>query len=262
MSNTGLSFRCCTRLATRITRSHPNIRSSFSKAAGGASQNAISFASTARSTTATIRFSSSRRNSPERSYPRAKRRAKLYAQNLRAPLLLLTNGEILQIWQMQITQESECVLSIPVASLASERGNVERLLNKAVVRDYCRPLPFKTIVEATDDFGRYETAELGRMARDEPSIARTLRGAENAAQPATLETIGLLVDFLRGAIVIAPSGFGKTTLSRGLFKQAIEARWRETVHFFLLTFPCPTLSSRASPWWSSCNSASRRTTPE
>ena len=55
---------------------------------------------------------------------------------------------------MQITRESECVLSIPVASLASERGNVERLLNKAAVRDYCLSLPFKTIVEATADFGR------------------------------------------------------------------------------------------------------------
>src|SRR5437588_7814670 len=47
----------------------------FQQGRRGASRKAISFASTARSTTATIRFSSSRRNSPERSYPRAKRRA-------------------------------------------------------------------------------------------------------------------------------------------------------------------------------------------
>ena len=63
------------------------------------------------------------------------------------------------------------------------------------------------------------------MSRDQPSIARTLRRAETAFQPATLETIGLLSDFSFGAIVVAPSGFGKTTLSRGVFKRAIEERW-------------------------------------
>jgi hypothetical protein len=30
----------------------------------------------------------------------------------------------------------------------------------------------------------------------------------------------------RGAIVVGPSGYGKTTLSRSIFKQSIEARWR------------------------------------
>jgi len=74
---------------------------------------------------------------PGEKLPPGKAQGESYAQNLRAPLLLLTNGEILEIWQMQITLESQCVLSIPVASLASERGNVERLLNKAAVRDYC-----------------------------------------------------------------------------------------------------------------------------
>jgi hypothetical protein len=163
---------------------------------------------------------------PGEKLPSGKAQGESYAQNLRAPLLLLTNGEVLEIWQMQITLESQCVLSIPVASLASERGNVEQLLNRAAVREYCRSLAFKTIVEATADFGGYETAELKRMLRGEPSIARTLRRAETAVQPATLETTRLLGDFPSGAIVIAPSGYGKTTLSRDVFKQAIEERWR------------------------------------
>jgi hypothetical protein len=163
---------------------------------------------------------------PGEKLPSGKAQGESYAQNLRAPLLLLTNGEILEVWKMQITLESQRVLSIPVASLVSERGNVERLLNKAAVRDYCRSLSSKTIVEATADFGVYETAELKRMLRDQPSIARTLRRAETAIEPATLETTRLLSDFPLGAIVVAPSGYGKTTLSRDVFKRAIEERWR------------------------------------
>jgi Type I restriction enzyme R protein N terminus (HSDR_N) len=163
---------------------------------------------------------------PGEKLPPGKAQGESYAQNLRAPLLLLTNGEILEIWQMQITLESQRVLSIPVASLVSQRGNVERLLNKAAVRDYCRSLSSKTIVEATADFGVYETAELKRMLRDQPSIARTLRRAKTAIQSATLETTRLLSDFPLGAIVVAPSGYGKTTLSRDVFKRAIEERWR------------------------------------
>jgi hypothetical protein len=163
---------------------------------------------------------------PGEKLPPGKAQGESYAQNLRAPLLLLTDGEILEVWQMQITLESQRVLSIPVASLVSERGNVERFLNKAAVRDYCRSLSSKTIVEATADFGVYETAELKRMLRDQPSIARTLRRAETAIQSATLETTRLLSDFPLGAIVVAPSGYGKTTLSRDAFKRAIEERWR------------------------------------
>jgi hypothetical protein len=63
-------------------------------------------------------------------------------------------------------------------------------------------LPFKTIVEATANFGDYETAELNRMSHNQPSTARTLRRAETAVQPATLETTRLLSGFPSGAIVI------------------------------------------------------------
>lgn len=38
--------------------------------------------------------------------PDAKKQGESYAANLRAPLLLLTNGEVLEIWQLQTTQES------------------------------------------------------------------------------------------------------------------------------------------------------------
>jgi hypothetical protein len=177
--------------------------------------------------------------------PPGKAQGESYAQNLRAPLLLLTNGAVVEVWQMQITLESQCVLNIPVASLAAERGNVERLLNKTAVRDYCRSLTFKTIVEATADFGGYETAELRRMSPDEQSIARTLRRAETAVHPATFETTRLLSDFPSGAIVIAPSGYGKTTLCGDAFKQAIEERWRGHREPLPFDVPLPDLEQSA-----------------
>jgi Type I restriction enzyme R protein N terminus (HSDR_N) len=178
---------------------------------------------------------------PGEKLPPGKAQGESYAQNLRAPLLLLTNGELLEIWQMQIAMESQCVLSIPVTSLVSNRGNIERLLNKAAVRDYCRSLPFKTIVEATADFGCYETAELKRLLRNPPSIARTLRRGETAVQPAAFETTRLLNDCPSGAVVIAPSGYGKTTLSDEIFKQAIEERWRGYRESLPFDVPLPDL---------------------
>jgi Type I restriction enzyme R protein N terminus (HSDR_N) len=149
-----------------------------------------------------------------------------YAANLKVPLLLLTNGETLEVWQLRATQESACVLNIPVSSLAAERGNIERLLGKAAVYDYCRSFHVKTILEASADYGRFETAELKRILRHEPSIVRTLRRVADGEQPAGIETGRLLAECPSGAIVVASSGYGKTTLARQLLRQAIEERWR------------------------------------
>jgi hypothetical protein len=47
----------------------------------------------------------------------AKAQGESYAQNLRAPFLVVTNGLTLEIWQIQITLESSCVLQTPVSRL-------------------------------------------------------------------------------------------------------------------------------------------------
>src|ERR1700733_125682 len=54
----------------------------------------------------------------------AKEQGESYAQNLRAPLLLVTDGKTLEIWQMQISMQSEKVFDAPISSLASKRGDV------------------------------------------------------------------------------------------------------------------------------------------
>jgi Type I restriction enzyme R protein N terminus (HSDR_N) len=167
-----------------------------------------------------------------------------YAANLRAPLLLLTNGEALEIWQIQKTQESVCVLAIPVSSLATERGQIERLLCKEAVLDYCSSFQVKTILEASADYGRFETAELRRILRrerQEPSIERTVRQTPKEAQAAPLETDQILFKFPNGSFIVASSGYGKTTLCRRLLRQAIEERQRTNRTTLPFDVPLPDL---------------------
>jgi len=138
-----------------------------------------------------------------------------------------TNGERVEIWQLQATQESEHVFEAEVASLTARRGDVERLLAKAAVIDYCRSFQVKTILEASLDFGRYETAELKRTARYGASIARTVHRAGSADESGAIDSDKLLTEYPSGCIIVAPSGYGKTMLSNRLFRQAIENRWRD-----------------------------------
>lgn len=169
----------------------------------------------------------------------AKNQGESYAQNLRAPLLLITDGITLEVWQMQITMESHCVLKAEVAELTAQRGEVERLLNKAAVIDFCKALSHKSVVDATMDFGLYEKAELRRMMKSDPSIVRTVKreGGE------CLESNRLLDEFSSGAIVVAPSGYGKTTFSIDLFNQAMGARWHSRVGALPFHVPLPDLES-------------------
>jgi hypothetical protein len=169
-----------------------------------------------------------------------------YAQNLRAPLLLLTNGRELEIWQQQATFESECVLRISVNQLVANRGKIEQLLNKSAVRDYCRTLKFKTIAEATADLGSYETAELTRMLSDPPAVGRTLALKQAGAAKVAIDSDQLLGAYRQGAVVVAPSGYGKTTLSRSIVKQAIEARWRGQHASITIEAPLPDIEASGS----------------
>jgi len=158
--------------------------------------------------------------------PDGKSQGDSYAANLRAPLLLLTNGEELEVWQLQATRESTRVLAIPVSALTAERGMVESVLGKEAVLNYCRSFHVKTILEASTDYGPYETAELARLALYTRSIGRTLHDAQEREIARIVDKNALLTRYSSGSIVVAPSGYGKSTLSRHLLCQAIEKRWR------------------------------------
>lgn len=180
------------------------------------------------------------------SLPLGKAQGESYAQNLRAPLLLMTNGRDVEIWQQQATLESQCVLKILIVELTTHRGKIESLLNKGAVRDYCAALKFKTIVQAIDDFGGYEAAELARLKADPPAVARTLTLHQLSGTNSSIESVRLLEDYSSGGIVVGPSGYGKTTLSRSIFKQAIEERWRGRHNAVAIEAPLPDMEGSES----------------
>ncbi|WP_210161392.1 type I restriction enzyme HsdR N-terminal domain-containing protein [Bradyrhizobium sp. STM 3843] len=179
---------------------------------------------------------------PGEALPDGKLQGESYAANLRAPLLLLTNGEELEIWQLKATQESERVFESPVESLTANRGTIEQLLSKTTVVDYCRTFQVKTILDASSDFGRYEKAELKRTARYAAAIDRTVDRVGSAER---VETGRLLEECPSGCIVVAPSGYGKTMLSNRLFRQAIEKRWRDAKARLAFDIPITDLEETA-----------------
>jgi hypothetical protein len=151
----------------------------------------------------------------------AKKQAESYARNVLAPFILLTDGKKLEIWQLQPTQESECVLTTSIEELCSVRGKIETLLVKDAVVKYKRSLPHKSIVAVTGDFEAYYLAELNRLSKYQHVIERTLSDYGGNKQ-ATYDSNQLLSCFTNGAIILAASGLGKTTLSHFLLLESIK----------------------------------------
>lgn len=165
-----------------------------------------------------------------------------YQANLRAPLLLLTDGENLEIWQYQDTRDNVLVLGSSVSQLAAERGRVEQYIGKQAVIDYCASFGFKTIAQAAIDYSRFDTAEMRRILHRErldPSISRQL--SRRQAQPSLVVSNQLLTKCPTGAVILAPSGYGKTTLSRQIHQIAIEDRRGATTGKLAFDVPLPDL---------------------
>jgi hypothetical protein len=179
---------------------------------------------------------------PNEPLANGKAQGESYAFNIRAPLLLLTNGTDLEIWQLQVSKESDCILRVSVALLTAERGKIESCLSKPAAYAYCRSLDGKNISEASADFGRYETAELKRTLKYQASVKRTLRIAGSTSEGKPIESDSLLSSFSSGAIILAPSGYGKTTLAIALLRAAIEVRWAGTGTMLPFDVPLPDLA--------------------
>jgi len=158
---------------------------------------------------------------PNESFNDAKAQAESYARNVLAPFLLLTDGNKLEIWQLQPTQTSECVLTTSIEKLCSKRGEIEKFLIKDAVLEYSRSLHHKSIVTVTGDFEAYYLAELSRLSKYQHVIKRTLSDYGNNQQ-AIYDSNQLLSCFANGVIILAASGLGKTTLSHFLLLESIE----------------------------------------
>lgn len=147
--------------------------------------------------------------------------AESYAQNQRTPILLMTNGLRLEVWQIQITTDSTVVFEADVVDLPLRRGDLETLLSKDSIKALCATIEFKNFDLVARDLGSYERAVHDRSAPiARSSIPRTLHdGSVNL----TLSYEDLST--AQGALVVAASGYGKTTLANILVCESIERRW-------------------------------------
>lgn len=161
---------------------------------------------------------------PTESLSGGKEQGESYAANLRAPVLIMTNGHRFQAWQMQSTKESEKVIDLAVADLIANRGRLEGLLSKSALVTLCERLSVKPFVAATAQHKEYVAAEIARITKVKTFINRTLHFRGTQKNQAILSSDQLITAHPGGAIIVAPSGFGKSTLSHEILRQALEKR--------------------------------------
>lgn len=148
----------------------------------------------------------------------AQEQGESYAIALRTPALLLTNGTRLQIWLIQQSSESEMLLDADVHELASRREEIERLIAKESLVRYCAQISYKK-PESVAEFEEYERAEFLRTQDLDQTIDRSISDGSIEFQ-----STDLLSRYTKGAVITAPSGYGKTILAAKLLRQAINER--------------------------------------
>ncbi|WP_010511630.1 type I restriction enzyme HsdR N-terminal domain-containing protein [Komagataeibacter europaeus] len=152
-----------------------------------------------------------------------KEQGESYAANIRTPLLMITNGRCIQIWQYQPTYESELVLDCSVIELPAQRGKIEAILAREAILAYARTMRHKSLGLLARDLGAYERAEFERGDGAGIAISRRLKNMGSGS--CEVASTNLLTNYPDGAALLAASGYGKTTLACELRRQALEKRW-------------------------------------
>jgi len=143
--------------------------------------------------------------------------AESYAASLGAPFLLCTNGDAIEVWQMQIAGTSERVMVGKVADILSMQSKLEALLRKEAAVEYKRKVQRPSLAGKGPDLTAYLAQQLEVFKDD--GIERRLKFGQS-----TMVMSGeLLSRYVRGCVVEGPSGFGKSTLAVSLMNASLLA---------------------------------------
>jgi len=84
---------------------------------------------------------------PNESLTGGKQQGESYAANLRALVLVMTNGSRFEVWQLQLTRESDKVVDIAVRDLIANRGMLENILSRTALINLCNRLDLKSFAK-------------------------------------------------------------------------------------------------------------------
>lgn len=158
--------------------------------------------------------------SPSAGLKNSQVQAESYAQVLRAPFYLATDGIDLEVWQLKRTDRSELVLSVKVNEITAKRGELERLLRPEPMVNYANSIEAKDIESESIDVSDYlVSVQASFVLPDHIYLSRRLEGEHG-----TLLDSDLLSTFERGCTIEGPSGSGKSHLLLQIATQVIEER--------------------------------------
>lgn len=146
----------------------------------------------------------------------ARQQAESYAASLGSLFLLCTNGEAIEVWQMQAAGASERVVAGQVSDVLSLQSKLEVLLRKEAAVEYKRQVQRPSLADKGPDLSAYLKQQLEVFKNH--GIERRLKFGQS-----TIVMSGeLLSRYARGFVVEAPSGFGKSTLAASLMNELVQ----------------------------------------
>lgn len=151
--------------------------------------------------------------SPKNKLENAGHQAESYANWLRAPFYVLTNGLHLEVWQMQLSRESSLVFDAKVADLAGRREELEALLHREALIAHCDALRIKELRIDSIDPMPFLDATLAETTGDFIDT-RTFRRLDGEQLQISVE--GFDRDLPSGVMVTGGPGSGKTTFAQVL----------------------------------------------
>lgn len=160
---------------------------------------------------------------PTHSLKSAKEQGESYAYELRTPVLILTNGVELEAWQVNVAAELDHIFSIKVSDISASRGVIENVLRKTSIIELARNLKHKNFFDESSDLFLYENSIFENTNSSIASVHRTLSFKGPVSEK--FKSQRFLQYLPKGAVVLANSGLGKTTLIDIISRMMIEDRW-------------------------------------